>query len=69
MAVFWIILYTAVNLTSILWLGGLAISAVTGWAVLPAMIGLGAFAVLYSLSNRNVTGPSLLRVTSILAWN
>jgi len=49
MAVFWIILYTAVNLTSILWLGGLAISAVTGWAVLPAMIGLAAFAVLYSL--------------------
>lgn len=49
MAVFWIILYTAVNLTSILWLGGLAISAVTGWAVLPAMIALGAFAVLYSL--------------------
>ena len=37
MAVFWIVLYTAVNLTSILWLGGLAISAVTGWAVLPAM--------------------------------
>jgi len=49
MAVFWIILYTAVNLTSILWLGGLAISAVTGWAVLPAMIGLAGFAVLYSL--------------------
>lgn len=49
MAVFWIVLYTAVNLTSILWLGGLAISAVTGWSVMPAMIGLGSFAVLYSL--------------------
>ncbi len=49
MAVFWIALYTAVNLTSILWLGGLAISAVTGWAVLPAMAGLAAFSVLYSL--------------------
>ncbi|MDG1826918.1 MAG: sodium/sugar symporter [Henriciella sp.] len=49
MAVFWIVLYTAVNLTSILWLGGLAISAVTGVAVLPAMAGLAAFAALYSL--------------------
>ena len=49
MAVFWIVLYTAVNLTAVLWLGGLAIAAVTGWAVLPAMAGLAAFAVLYSL--------------------
>jgi SSS family solute:Na+ symporter len=49
MAIFWMILYTAVNLTSILWLGGLAISAVTGWGVLPAMAGLAAFASLYSL--------------------
>jgi len=49
MAVFWIALYTTVNLTSILWLGGLAISAVTGWAVLPSMAGLAAFSVLYSL--------------------
>ena len=32
-----------------LWLGGLAINAVTGLAVLPGMILLAAFAVLYSL--------------------
>ncbi len=49
MAVFWIALYTAVNLTSVLWLGGLAINAVTGLAVLPGMIALAAFAVIYSL--------------------
>lgn len=49
MAVFWIVLYTAVNLTSILWLGGLAISTVTGWGALPAMASLAAFAVLYSV--------------------
>lgn len=49
MAVFWIALYTAVNLTSVLWLGGLALNAVTGMAVLPAMIALAAFAVVYSL--------------------
>ena len=49
MAVFWIALYTAVNLTAVLWLGALAISAVTGLAVWPAMAGLAAFAVLYSI--------------------
>ncbi|MEM9053762.1 MAG: sodium/solute symporter, partial [Pseudomonadota bacterium] len=49
MAVFWIVLYTTVNLTAILWLGGLAITAVTGLATFPAMAGLAAFAVLYSL--------------------
>ena len=49
MAVFWLVLYTSVNLTAILWLGGLAISTVTGLGVLPAMAGLAAFSVLYSL--------------------
>jgi solute:Na+ symporter, SSS family len=49
MAVFWIVLYTAVNLTSILWLGGLAISSLTGLAVWPAMALLAAFAALYSI--------------------
>jgi SSS family solute:Na+ symporter len=49
MAVFWIVLYTAVNLTSVLWLGGLAINAVTGLSVLPAMAALAGFAALYSL--------------------
>jgi solute:Na+ symporter, SSS family len=49
MAVFWIALYTAVNLTAVLWLGALAISAVTGIAVWPAMAALAAFAAAYSL--------------------
>jgi SSS family solute:Na+ symporter len=49
MAVFWIVLYTAVNLTSVLWLGGLAINAVTGFGVLPAMMALAAFAIVYSI--------------------
>lgn len=49
MAVFWIILYTAVNLTAVLWLGALAINGVTGWSLLPAMAGLAAFSILYSL--------------------
>ena len=49
MAVFWVVLYTAVNLTAVLWLGGLALTALTGWNVVAAMIGLAAFAVVYSL--------------------
>ncbi len=49
MSVYWIALYTAVNLTTVLWLGGLAVSAVSGISVLPAMFGLAAFAVVYSI--------------------
>ncbi|MEM9738554.1 MAG: sodium/sugar symporter [Pseudomonadota bacterium] len=49
MSVYWIILYTAVNLTAVLWLGGLAIEGLTGVDVFWAMCGLAAFAVIYSL--------------------
>ena len=49
MSVYWIILYTAVNLAAVLWLGGLAIESLTGLDVFYAMCGLAAFAVLYSL--------------------
>ena len=48
LAVFWVVLYTAVNLTAVLWLGGLALNALTGWSVMYAMMGLALFAVLYS---------------------
>jgi solute:Na+ symporter, SSS family len=49
MSVYWIALYTAVNLTAVLWLGGLAIERLTGLDVFSAMMALAAFAVLYSL--------------------
>jgi SSS family solute:Na+ symporter len=49
MSFYWIVLYTAVNLTAVLWLGGLAIESLTGVSVMSAMMGLAAFAVLYSL--------------------
>ena len=49
MSVFWVALYTAVNLTTVLWLGGLAVQSLTGWSVLPSMAALAAFAALYSL--------------------
>ena len=40
MSLFWVALYTAVNLTTVLWLGGLAISSLTGWSVVGAMAAL-----------------------------
>ena len=49
MALFWITLYTAVNLTAVLYGGALAIQTVTGISVFAAMAMLTAFAVLYSL--------------------
>ncbi|MBW8842118.1 MAG: sodium/sugar symporter [Sphingomonadales bacterium] len=49
MAVFWLILYVFVNLTSIIWLGSIAVTQVTGVNQDVALIGLGAFALLYQL--------------------
>ena len=49
MSLFWIALYTLVNLTTVLWLGGLAIETLTGWNILLSMACLGAFAIAYSI--------------------
>jgi len=49
MSIYWIALYTLVNLTTVLWLGGLAIETLTGLNILLAMAGLGAFAIAYSI--------------------
>jgi len=49
MSIFWVALYTAVNLTAVLWLGGLAVDTLTGWGVMGSMAVLAAFAALYSL--------------------
>ena len=49
MSVFWVALYTAVNLTTVLWLGGLAVDSLTGWGVMGSMAALAGFAALYSL--------------------
>ncbi|MBT5073473.1 MAG: sodium/solute symporter [Kordiimonadaceae bacterium] len=49
MATFWLALYVFVNLTSILWLGALAINTITGISMTYGMIFLGVFALSYSL--------------------
>ena len=49
MALFWLGGYTLVNLTSILWLGALAINTVAGIDLTMGLVALGVFAVAYSL--------------------
>jgi solute:Na+ symporter, SSS family len=49
MAVFWLALYIFVNLTSILWLGSIAVTQVAGVNQDVALFGLGAFALIYQL--------------------
>ena len=49
MAVFWLALYTFVNLTSVLWLGSLAVTTVTGIDQTTAMFAIAAFSLLYQL--------------------
>ncbi|ODP38884.1 sodium transporter [Sphingomonas turrisvirgatae] len=49
MAIFWLALYVFVNLTSILWLGSIAVTQVAGVNQDVALIGLGVFALVYQL--------------------
>ena len=49
MAMFWLGIYVFVNLTSILWLGALAVNTITGVDITYGMIALAGFAVAYSL--------------------
>lgn len=49
MAVFWLALYVFVNLTSIIWLGSIAVTQVAGVDQDVALIGLGLFALVYQL--------------------
>lgn len=49
MSIFWIVLYTVVNLTTIMWLGATAIHTLTGLDMFYGMMALGAFAAAYSL--------------------
>jgi solute:Na+ symporter, SSS family len=56
MAVFWLLLYVIVNLTSILFLGALAISTISGIGFWVCMIGLAVFAVIITLGGMKVIG-------------
>jgi SSS family solute:Na+ symporter len=49
MSIYWIALYTLVNLTAVLWLGGIAVETLTGLNIIIAMAALGTFAIAYSV--------------------
>ena len=56
MAVFWLLLYVLVNLTSILYLGALAISSISGLNITFWMIFLAIFAIMITLGGMKVIG-------------
>ncbi|MBN9296543.1 MAG: sodium/sugar symporter [Filimonas sp.] len=56
MAVFWLLLYVVVNLTSILYLGALAVSSISGFSLSVCMYGIAIFAILITLGGMKVIG-------------
>ena len=76
MALFWLALYVFVNLTSIIWLGSIAVTKVAGVDQNIALVGLGAFALLYQIRGglKAVALTDIVQVTLlvlgglIIAW-
>jgi solute:Na+ symporter, SSS family len=56
MAVFWLFLYVFVNLSSILYLGALAVTKVSGLDFMTCVIGMAIFAVVITLGGMKVIG-------------
>ncbi len=56
MAVFWLLLYVVVNLTSILYLGALAINSISGLDTTLCMYALAVFAIFITLGGMKVIG-------------
>ncbi|MBV7531945.1 sodium/sugar symporter [Chitinophaga sp. sic0106] len=56
MAVFWLLLYVVVNLTSILYLGALAITTISGINFYVCMVCLAVFAIIITLGGMKVIG-------------
>ncbi|MFN7791426.1 MAG: sodium:solute symporter family transporter, partial [Cyclobacteriaceae bacterium] len=56
MAVFWLLMYIFVNLTSILYLGALAVDTITGIGFTTCVVGLSIFAIFITLGGMKVIG-------------
>src|SRR5689334_8989703 len=56
LAVFWLLVYVFVNLTSIIYLGALAISSISGISFEACMTGLGIFSIVVTLGGMKVIG-------------
>ncbi|WP_174292537.1 sodium/sugar symporter [Sphingomonas bacterium] len=68
MAVFWLALYVFVNLTSIIWLGSIAVTKVAGIDQTLALVILGAFALLYQIKGglKAVALTDIVQVTLLV---
>jgi SSS family solute:Na+ symporter len=68
MAVFWLALYVFVNLTSIIWLGSIAVTKVAGVDQTVALVVLGVFALLYQLKGglKAVALTDIVQVTLLV---
>ena len=69
MALFWLALYVFVNLTSIIWLGSIAVNQVAGVDQNVALFALGAFALLYQIKGglKAVALTDIVQVTLLVA--
>ena len=69
MAVFWLVLYVFVNVTSILWLGSIAVTTVTGLDQMWAIVAIGVFALAYQLWGglKAVALTDIVQVTLLVA--
>jgi len=69
MAIFWLVLYIFVNVTSILWLGATAVNTITGLDINIAIVGLGIFALAYALYGglKAVALTDIVQVTLLVA--
>lgn len=69
MAGFWLVLYVFVNVTSILWLGSIAVTTVTGLDQMWAIIAIGVFALAYQLWGglKAVALTDIVQVTLLVA--
>ena len=68
MAIFWLGLYVFVNLTSILWLGSIAVHEVAGVNQTVALVGLGIFALTYQIRGglRTVALTDIVQVSLLI---
>ncbi len=67
MAVFWLLVYVFVNLTSIIYLGALAISAISGISFTLCIVGLAVFSIVVTLGGMKVIGyTDVVQVTVLI---
>jgi len=68
MAIFWICLFVFVNLTSILYLGALALKTIFGISLIYGIIGLAVFSLLYTIINglKAIASTDIIQVFFLL---